>query len=111
MNLVSKRRPIITYGTEKLMNSNSIKMPGCMFVKLDIWLLTKNRMNEKGKTNPRVRYLFDVETCKICPFQERCYKKGAKEKSYYVIIKSEEHSDQEAFQQTEDGIARGVSNP
>ncbi|MCM3491804.1 transposase, partial [Alkalihalophilus marmarensis] len=50
---------------------------------------------------PRYRYFFDVERCKVCPLKEGCYKEGAKTKSYYVTVKSTEHTEQEAFQETE----------
>jgi hypothetical protein len=37
----------------------------------------------------------------VIPFREGCYQEGAKTKSYSVTIKSTEHQDQEAFQETE----------
>ncbi|MDQ0201280.1 hypothetical protein J2S10_004486 [Neobacillus ginsengisoli] len=49
----------------------------------------------------RIKYLFDIKKCKVCPFREGCYKEGAKSKSYSITIKSTEHLDQEAFQNTE----------
>jgi hypothetical protein len=58
---------------------------------------------EKVKNkNSRIRYSFDVNKCKVCPFREVCYKEGAKSKSYYVTLKSTEHTEQEAFQNTEE---------
>lgn len=38
----------------------------------------------------------------IPPLREGCYKEGAKSKSYSVSIKSSEHKEQEAFQNSED---------
>ncbi len=35
-------------------------------------------------------------------FKRGCYKEGAKSKTYSVTIKSTEHKDQEAFQDSED---------
>lgn len=55
---------------------------------------------EKGK-NRRLKYYFDVEKCKVCPFREGCYKEGSKSKTYSVTIKSTEHKDQEVFQNSE----------
>ena len=46
-------------------------------------------------------YYFDVEKCKVCPLREGCYKEGAKTKTYSVIIKSELHQDQIAFQESD----------
>ncbi len=103
MNLVSKLHPIVTHGTRKNDEFEFNKDAGMYVCKAGHMATHKKYDQRKGKdTNPRIRYLFDVEKCKICPFQEGCYKKGAKTKSYYVTIKSEEHSDQEAFQQTEE---------
>lgn len=45
---------------------------------------------------------FDVEKCKVCPLREGYFKEGAKTKTYSVAIKSEEHLDQQAFQETEE---------
>lgn len=42
-----------------------------------------------------------MEQCKRCPFKEGCYKEGSKSKTYSVTFKSEEHSEQIAFQETE----------
>ena len=44
--------------------------------------------------------LFDVEKCKVCPLQE--FLRRGKSKTYSVAIKSEEHLDQQAFQETEE---------
>lgn len=46
--------------------------------------------------------MFDIEKCKICPFRNGCYKEGAKSKVYSVTIKSTEHREQEAFQDSEE---------
>lgn len=42
-----------------------------------------------------------MEQCKRCPFKEGCYKEGSKSKTYSATIKSEEHSEQIAFQEIE----------
>ena len=52
--------------------------------------------------NQRDTYYFDVEKCKVCPFREGCYKGGSKSKTYSVTIKSTEHKDQEAFQNSDE---------
>ena len=38
---------------------------------------------------------------KQCPLKEGCYKEGAKSKTYSVSIKSDVHSEQAKFQETE----------
>ena len=37
----------------------------------------------------------------MCPLKEGCYKEGAKSKTYSVSIKSDEHVEQMAFQESE----------
>ena len=96
MSLVSKLHPIVTHGIE-------FNKDARMYVKAGHMATQKKYDKRKGnENNSRIRYLFNVEKCKVCPFQEGCYKKRAKTKSYDVTIKSEEHSDQEAFQQTDE---------
>ena len=63
-------------------------------------LLEKHGLERKIKG--RITYFFDVEKCKICPLREGCYKDGAKSKTYSVSIKSTEHKEQEAFQNSEE---------
>lgn len=43
-----------------------------------------------------------LKKCKVCPLREGCFKEGAKTKTYSVAVKSEEHLDQQAFQETEE---------
>ena len=75
----------------------------CTSVKQDIWLFEKHvKVRKNTGKNQRDTYYFDVEKCKICPFKEGCYKEGAKSKTYSVTIKSTEHKEQEAFQNSEE---------
>ncbi|AZV43351.1 transposase [Peribacillus asahii] len=46
--------------------------------------------------------MFDIEKCEVCTFRNGCYKEGAKSKTYSVTIKSTEHREQEAFQDSEE---------
>lgn len=63
------------------------------------------RKARQGRTgvgkNQTDTYYFDIELCKRCPFKEGCYKEGAKSKTYSVSIKSSEHTEQMAFQESE----------
>ena len=51
--------------------------------------------------NARVKYYFDIEKCKQCPFKDGCYKDGAKNKTYSVTIKSDVHTEQITFQESD----------
>ena len=64
--------------------------------------IRKARRGKKsvGK-NQTDTYYFDVERCKRCPFKEGCYKDGSKSKTYSVSIKSNEHTEQMMFQESE----------
>jgi len=48
------------------------------------------------------KLFFDVEKWKVCPSRRGCFKEGAKTKTYSIAIKSEEHLDQQAFEETEE---------
>lgn len=74
-------------------------MPECISVKKDIWQHEKKKAAEKQKS--KVKYFFDIEKCKRCPYKEVCYKDGAKSKSYTETIISDTHSEHALFQETE----------
>ena len=59
------------------------------------------RKSEKTNQNPRMKYFFDVEKCKCCPYREGCYKEGSKIKSYSETLICDTHSEQAKFQETE----------
>ncbi len=46
-------------------------------------------------------YFFDIEKCKCCPYKDGCYKEGSKKKTYSETLKSNAHSKQAEFQETE----------
>ena len=103
MELVSKLNPLITQGSRKKEDEFLFNKDAGMYVcKAGHMAIRKARQGKKnvGK-NQQDTYYFDVEKCKTCPFQEGCYKAGAKTKTYSVTIKSEAHADQMAFQETE----------
>ena len=73
-----------------------------MYVCAGHMAIRKSRQGKKGTgKNQADTYYFDVEQCKRWPFKEGCYKEGSKSKAYSVTIKSEEHSEQMAFKETE----------
>lgn len=103
LELVSKLHPHITHGKRTKEEEFAFNKDAGMYVcKAGHMAIQKKYEERKNQDkNPRIKYLFDIEKCKVCPFREGCYKEGAKSKSYSVTIKSTEHKDQEAFQKTE----------
>lgn len=107
LELVSKLNPQITQGGRTKEEEFEFNKDAGMYVcKAGHMAIRKARdgkrsQREKGK-NSRIKYFFDIEKCKVCPFQEGCYKEGAKSKTYSVTIKSTEHKDQEAFQNSDE---------
>ena len=104
LQLVSKLNPQVTQGGRTKEEEFEFNKDAGMYVcKAGHLAIRKARQGKKntGK-NQRDTYYFDVEKCKICPFKEGCYKEGAKSKTYSVTIKSTEHKEQEAFQNSEE---------
>ena len=78
-------------------------MPACLYVQQVIWRHEKREQGKKRQnTNQSMTFYFDIEKCKTCPLKEGCYKEGAKSKTYSITIKSSEHEEQAAFQETEE---------
>jgi transposase len=103
LELVSKLNPNITQGTRKKEDEFLFNKDAGMYVcKAGHLSIRKARQGKKGRgKNQRDTYYFDVEKCKQCPFKEGCYQEGASSKTYSVTIKSDEHTEQMAFQETE----------
>lgn len=103
IELVSKLHPLVSYGAprdnEAFVYNKDADNYACK-----AGHLAKHIKREKtghDNKNPRVRYMFDIEKCKVCPFKDGCYKEDAKSKSFYVATKCSEHKEQMAFQETE----------
>lgn len=104
LELISKLNPQITQGGRTKEEEFEFNKDAGMYVcKAGHLAIRKARTSKKnvGK-NQRQTYYFDIEKCKVCPFREGCYKEGAKSKTYSTTIKSTEHKEQEAFQETEE---------
>ena len=103
IELVAKLNPLITQGTRKKEDEFLFNKDAGMYVcPAGHMAIRKARQGKKGVSkNQQDTYFFDVEICKRCPFKEGCYKEGAKSKTYSVTVKSNEHSEQMAFQDTE----------
>jgi hypothetical protein len=104
LQLVSKLNPNITQGTRNKEDEFEFNKDAGMYIcKAGHMAIRKARTGKKGiNKNQKDTYMFDIETCKICPTRDGCYKEGAKSKTYSVTIKSTEHKDQEAFQNSEE---------
>jgi hypothetical protein len=103
INLVAKLNPNITQGSRAKEDEFDFNKDAGMYVcKAGHLAIRKARQGKKNaRKNQQDTYYFDIEKCKICPFREGCYKEGAKSKTYSVTIKSNEHSEQETFQESE----------
>jgi len=103
IELIAKLNPLITQGNRKNEDEFQFNKDAGMYVcKAGHMAIRKARQGKKGVgTNQADTYYFDIEHCKRCPFKEGCYKEGAKSKTYSVSIKSGEHTEQMAFQESE----------
>lgn len=103
IELISKLNPLITYGNRKQENEFLFNKDAGMYVcKAGHMAIRKARQGKtKSGKNQVDTYYFDVEVCKRCPLKEGCYTEGAKTKTYSVIIRSTEHTEQIAFQESE----------
>lgn len=103
IELIAKLNPQITQGARKKEDEFQFNKDAGMYVcKAGHMAVRKARQGKKGvNKNQTLTYHFEVEKCKRCPFKEGCYTEGAKSKTYSVSIKSAEHTEQMAFQESE----------
>ena len=103
LQLMARLHPQITQGTRSKEEEFEFNKDAGMYVcKAGHMAIRKARTGKKSqKANQVQTYYFDIEKCKVCPFKKGCYKEGAKSKTYSVTIKSTEHKDHEAFQNSE----------
>ena len=103
IKLVAKLNPSVTQGYRKKEDEFEFNKDAGMYVcKAGHMAIRKARQGKKGVAANQVHnYYFDIEKCKHCTFKEGCYKEGAKSKSYSVIIKSDEHTEQTIFQESD----------
>jgi hypothetical protein len=103
IKLVSKLNPAVTQGFRKKEDEFEFNKDAGMYVcKAGHMAIKKSRHGKKGVgVNQKNTYNFDIEKCKHCINKEGCYKEGAKSKSYSVSIKSEEHTGQAKFQESD----------
>lgn len=103
LQLVSNLNPQVTHGGRTREEEFEFNKDAGMYVcKAENMAIRKARHGKKnvGK-NQQDTYYFDIKKCKVCPFKDGCYNEGAKSKTYSVTIKSTEHKEQEAFQNSD----------
>lgn len=103
IKLVAKLNPSVTQGFRKKEDEFEFNKDAGMYVcKAGHMAIKKARQGKKDvATNQVDTYYFDVEKCRVCPFKDGCYKEGAKSKSYSVSIKSNVHTEQIKFQESD----------
>jgi len=103
IKLVAKLNPLITHGHRKKEDEFEFNKDAGMYVcKSGHMAVRKGRTGKRGvSNNQKDTYSFDIDKCKCCLYKEGCYKEGAASKTYSVSIKSDEHSKQWQFQQSQ----------
>ena len=103
IKLVAKLNPSVTQGFRKKEDEFQFNKDAGMYVcKAGYMAIRKARQGKKGiGKNQQDCYYFDVKKCMHCPHKDGCYKEGAKTKTYSVIIKSNVHTAQMEFQESE----------
>lgn len=96
MELVTKLNPMITQGNRKKEDEFEFNKDAGLYVfKAGHMVIRKAKQGKKGVGKNQVTtYYFDVSKCKRCPLREGCY-------TYSVSIKSDEHLEQMAFQESD----------
>ena len=103
--LISRLNSIITQGNrtkeDEFEFNKDAGMYQCKAGHLAVHKYLDRRKKEKKNKNPRMIYFFDIEKCKCCPYKDGCYREGSKKKTYSETLKSDAHSKQAEFQETE----------
>ena len=103
IKVVSKLNKMITEGHGSKEEGYSYNKDADMYVCKAGHMAIKKAKDKCGSKNRDViRYYFDVEKCKVCPFRKGCYKEGAKKKSMTVTLKNEIHLEQQEYMETEE---------
>jgi len=104
ISLISKLNPCVSQGFRKKEDTFDYNKDAQMYVcpAGHMAIKTTYEKREKEKKNSRNIYYFDTNKCKVCARRQGCYKEGAKQKTYKVVIKTETYLAQQAFQETEE---------
>lgn len=102
--LVARLNPMISNGARKDENQFDFNKDAGMFVcPAGHMAIRKAIQGKKGQgKNQALVFFFNVDKCRVCARRHGCYKEGAKNKTYSVQIKSEEHQKQADFEKTEE---------
>lgn len=102
INLIARLSKMLTHGNRLNENIFEYNKDAEMYVcKGGHMAIKKATQGKKTGRNQAKTYYFDIEKCKHCPQKEGCYKEGSKTKTYSVSIKSNTHSEQAHFQESE----------
>ena len=103
IKLVARLNPSVTQGFRKKEDEFDFNKDAGMYIcKAGHMAIRKARQGKKGVAKNQVdTYYFDVAKCKVCPFKDGCYNEGAKSKTYSVTIKSNIHTEQVKFQESD----------
>lgn len=103
MKLVAKLNPSVTQGNRKKEDEFEFNKDAGMYVcKAGHTAIRKALIGKKGVAkNQKNTCHFDVEKCKVCSLKEGCYKEDAKSKTYSLSIKSNVHTEQITFQDSD----------
>ena len=103
IKLVAKLNPCVTQGFRKKEDEFEFNKDAGMYVcKAGHMAIRKAREGKKSvSANQSYTYYFEIENCKHCLYKKGCYKEGAKSKSYSISIKSDEHTGQINFQESD----------
>lgn len=102
IKVASKLNKMITEGHENKEGYEYNKDADMYVCKAGHMAIRKAKDKCGSKNRDVIRYYFDVEKCKTCPFREECYKAGAKKKSMTVTIKKDSYIEQQEFMNTEE---------
>jgi hypothetical protein len=100
---VSKLSSSVTHGNGKNKDDFEYNKDAGMYVCKAGHMAVKKAKQGSKENNTQVEcYYFDVEKCKHCPFRDGCYKEGAKSKTFSVKIKSDTHTAQMDYMETDE---------
>lgn len=101
-HLIAKLNPAVSKGQRKEEDKFEFnKDSGMVICPGGHQAVRKARTGKKDdQKNQCTTYCFDIEKCKQCPLKDTCYN-NTKTKTYSITIKSREHTQQLAFEESE----------
>lgn len=100
---VSKLSKNVTHGNGKNHENFEFNKDAGMYVcKAGHMAIKKIKSGSKNKGQNVESYHFDVDKCKNCPHKNGCYKEGSKTKTYNIKIKTDTHTKQMEYMETDE---------